>query len=151
MSQVGGVCNYRPGPPSNLAVVYSTRGLPTIPCTVFTPQDKFFLSFAVQHLYHAIVLRQRMLSIVAVSKFVRSWEVSPGLLSFLGKKSLCLALFTWWFVCVDKVRSDVMWIATNWMLSTCSTASLWMRRERIHFSESQKIYFNLLGLAGVQH
>lgn len=75
-------------------------GLPTIPCAVFTTRAKSFLS--------AIPLRQRMLSIVALLKFVRRWGESPVPLSFLGKKSLLGLLHQVGCVCEPvEVRCNV--------------------------------------------
>lgn len=58
VSRVSGVCSYTTSSCLNPAVVYIEssyrRGLPTIPCVVFTSRAKSFLSCAVQLLYHTV-------------------------------------------------------------------------------------------------
>ncbi|KAI3369632.1 hypothetical protein L3Q82_025342 [Scortum barcoo] len=46
--------------------IESGRGLPTIPCAVFTTRAKSFRSCAVQLPYHTVALTQRMLSVLAL-------------------------------------------------------------------------------------
>lgn len=48
------------------------RRLPPIPCAVFTTRANFLLSSAVQLPYSTVILRQKMLFMVALKKFTSS-------------------------------------------------------------------------------
>lgn len=93
----------------------SGSGFPTILCAVLTES---FLSCAVDKPHIYTVTEDTL-------KLISSREESPTCFSFL-RSWVCRAFFTRWEVLRAQVRSAVMWMNRNLMLSTRSTSTLCM-------------------------
>jgi hypothetical protein len=81
-------------------------------------------TFAISSVVHPV----KMLSMVQLQNLWRIEEPMPNLFSFLRGKRHCRVLFTNMLVCVDHVKSLVMWTPRNLKLWTHSTTAptMWM-------------------------